>query len=755
MYYESSSSRLTTKFIPLYIYTLKEQIRLHIDSSALSKKIPIFYRHATTKKRSGSIFPGDGINSLNDVKKFMEEETHFPFLFIDDASDIDLPKPDILALFPIVLTSIQRISREWKSGCLEEELRLGSRGRSGPIRYSDESSESNESAKHNNVASPLIKVHWLRLVMDEGHNMGNSGRQNAVEVASKWIYAQRRWVMTGTPTPQKEGMNGLKNIWNLANFLQHEFFSAKFDGYKLWHSNLTRPWQNGDLVSFFRLRSFLSLLMVRHTKARHIKLPKPICKKTKLTMCAQEALAYNSLVSAVRANIIITSMNGKISSEEESMLHPSQSRHAHRAFNNIRLTCLGGFRIVTQLSEENKQETINLLKNKHGATPTSLIAVRNFLDQATRSEATSCMSCGIQLQTLLILPCAHLICTHCINNKTKECIICENNFDIDDFQRLQPGFETKFDEDEEYGSKKKKPKRKCKLCIFPTEFVDGECLVCYNEHECNLLNPHGECKICHRLAEDCPETEIKASYLIEKLTKLIKKRSDKQYCTQISDDTNNLFGNEDCSIHQARPLKVIVFSEFRRILNIVGSRLLKKFGAACIAEYWGEIRSKELEKFKSSECFCMLLTKDGSHGLDLSFVTNIFFLEVCWDKSLENQVIARANRMGATGNVEVEQLVAEDTIEKLMLSKNTNHSQFGGNLNEKYSIRSQDLSLEQNNSPLHDIQRKLNLARYKNAKHKKLQFFLTNLNVIKAKRNFDDICEAEDSSSTSKCQRVK
>jgi hypothetical protein len=89
----------------------------------------------------------------------------------------------------------------------------------------------------------------------------------------------------------------------------------------------------------------------------------------------------------------------------------------------------------------------------------------------------------------------------------------------------------------------------------------------------------------------------------------------------------------------------------------------------------------------------MLLSKVGSVGLDLSFVTHIFFLgkyntqrwilycnrargltirfhcsiaDSIFDKSLESQVVARAYRMGATGPVYVEELVAKQSIEEVM-----------------------------------------------------------------------------------------
>lgn len=63
----------------------------------------------------------------------------------------------------------------------------------------------------------------------------------------------------------------------------------------------------------------------------------------------------------------------------------------------------------------------------------------------------------------------------------------------------------------------------------------------------------------------------------------------------------------------------------------------------------------------------MLLGKDGSEGLDLSFTTHIIFLEEVWDKSLQQQAVSRAYRMGARGSVSVETLIAADTVEDTML----------------------------------------------------------------------------------------
>jgi hypothetical protein len=43
-----------------------------------------------------------------------------------------------------------------------------------------------------------------------------------------------------------------------------------------------------------------------------------------------------------------------------------------------------------------------------------------------------------------------------------------------------------------------------------------------------------------------------------------------------------------------------------------------------------------------------------------------FFLEQVWDKSLEQQAVARAWRMGAQGSVQVETLVAKTSVEETM-----------------------------------------------------------------------------------------
>jgi len=45
------------------------------------------------------------------------------------------------------------------------------------------------------------QVHWLRVIVDEGHMLGNSLSMTSRLQVGCALKAERRWLMTGTPTP--------------------------------------------------------------------------------------------------------------------------------------------------------------------------------------------------------------------------------------------------------------------------------------------------------------------------------------------------------------------------------------------------------------------------------------------------------------------------------------------------------------------------------------------------------------------------
>lgn len=86
-----------------------------------------------------------------------------------------IPSPDKLAQYDVVLFSRPRFEVEAKSA--GEEL----------------------------CESPLKKLHWLRIIIDEGHGI-SSTTSNAAVVAENIVRAERRWVVSGTPAKDLMGV---------------------------------------------------------------------------------------------------------------------------------------------------------------------------------------------------------------------------------------------------------------------------------------------------------------------------------------------------------------------------------------------------------------------------------------------------------------------------------------------------------------------------------------------------------------------
>ena len=147
-----------------------------------------------------------------------------------------------------------------------------------------------------------------------------------------------------------------------------------------------------------------------------------------------------------------------------------------------------------------------------------------------------------------------------------------------------------------------------------------------------MNNDVQQCSICFKHAEPCPNYASKSKYVIDKLLQLRNNEvAGKNSSVLHSPIAARLFAKSSGSTPMHRPLKAIVFSQFRTTYEYFGDRLIRRFGGACVADYsYGGTRAQELQKFiHNPDCFVMLLSKQGSVGLDLSFVTHIFFLGKC------------------------------------------------------------------------------------------------------------------------------
>lgn len=129
----------------------------------------------------------------------------------------------------------------------------------------------------------------------------------------------------------------------------------------------------------------------------------------------------------------------------------------------------------------------------------------------------------------------------------------------------------------------------------------------------------------------------------------------------------------------AAPRKAIIFSQFELHASFLMDRLMlavpESMANVCIATYYRNLtqqqKAEALAQFRRDPC-CGVLVMDesGALGLDLSFVQYVFLAEPIANKSLEQQVVSRAHRMGAKEEVHVEVLGMHDTYEEEILIRN-------------------------------------------------------------------------------------
>ncbi|KAJ1893889.1 hypothetical protein LPJ66_005503 [Kickxella alabastrina] len=126
--------------------------------------------------------------------KHVEDHGGLEILKLDDSVNT-IPEPQTLIKYDLVLVSVSRLSKEYNpidSNLAElwNMCRCYSRGLSRCTCDRRAHSALNR--------SPLLRVHWKRIIVDEGHIM--SSRNTTRSLMAAYLIAERRWVCTGTPT---------------------------------------------------------------------------------------------------------------------------------------------------------------------------------------------------------------------------------------------------------------------------------------------------------------------------------------------------------------------------------------------------------------------------------------------------------------------------------------------------------------------------------------------------------------------------
>lgn len=536
----------------------------------------------------------------------------------------------------------------------------------------------------------LMRVRFLRVIVDEGHKLSGGSLSSFVHACER-LRAERRWVMTGTPTPSTVRCD-VDHLYHLLRFIRDEEYGMDK---KTWIAGVREPFAEYCQESLERLRPVLGDLMIRADKS----ILKSRChiSNTILDFTEESAIDYNWLVSLTRRNLLTADWFSE--KNKESLLNKNNMKEAQMVVRNLRYACnLGGTQdalfteseviemldilytryrekarihlndrfddpvanwpllIEQGISEEKKieaqkklQETAvlwgevqenntqflrlskALKKPENGKRFVTRIysGVLNDIGRSFLEREAHCARCHVFTSIPMITPCGHLLCDECTILDKEKCtaLHCGSKYNLDNKENV------------------------------PEDLIE--------------LQPAAYSRDNWKHDWDTKKS-AKMSYLVDKLRNL---------------PVEEKWFPGESEPRQLKP-KVIIHSTITDHLQFVALTL----------KDIDDLKDSYIEMFKNSREFdvhlkkikgaaefarqsvrifatdpkrniLLLSTKHGSVGLDLSFAQYIFLLEPVWDASMELQIISRAHRIGSKQDIYVERLVMKGSVEHEILEE--------------------------------------------------------------------------------------
>jgi SNF2 family DNA or RNA helicase len=131
--------------------------------------------------------------------------------------------------------------------------------------------------------------------------------------------------------------------------------------------------------------------------------------------------------------------------------------------------------------------------------------------------------------------------------------------------------------------------------------------------------------------------------------------------------------------------KVLVFSQFTRMLSILRGRLDNRRTPYCSLEGQTVDRQSVVDQFNQSPGISVFLIslKAGGYGLNLTSADTVILFDPWWNPMVEDQAADRAHRFGQQRAVTVYRLITQGTIEeKMELLQSKKRSRFDRVVNQ-------------------------------------------------------------------------
>ncbi|XP_050164732.1 helicase-like transcription factor isoform X3 [Myiozetetes cayanensis] len=263
--------------------------------------------------------------------------------------------------------------------------------------------------------SPLHKVKWLRIVLDEGHAIRNPNAQQTKAALN--LEGHRRWVLTGTPI-----QNYVKDLWSLISFLKLKPFADR----EWWHRTIQHPVTMGAPGGLWRLQSLIKSITLRRSKTSQVKgapildLPERKVLIQYVTLTEEERQIYQSVKNEGKATI------SRFFNEGNVLAHYADILGVLLRLRQI--CCHPHLCINTSSSFSNDSRTPEELHVR-------LVSKMKLVLSSGSDE--ECAVCLESLTLPVITHCAHVFCKPCIfevlrnEQPNAKCPLCRNELQVE------------------------------------------------------------------------------------------------------------------------------------------------------------------------------------------------------------------------------------------------------------------------------------------------------------------------------------
>ncbi|KAH0361101.1 Calcium/proton exchanger, partial [Aureobasidium melanogenum] len=582
------------------------------------------------------------------------------YLFKDSASEqhesINFERPDI------VLTTYYDVRRSWPDCDIPEGLAEAER----------------EAFWMENIyekRGPLHKHRFLRIVLDEGHQIANPDTLTAQACFN--LVADHKWILTGTPM-----INGSKDLYSLFHFIGHPTVTKmKFEAFKSRFCNVKNPMsldalsqEMVDSVACFTHKDKLF-------EARLITLPKPHNRSMVLNPMPLEIEIYNIVRARFKERAQTLNENGELRSNKFHIwaMHTLlRQLTAHPLMVPMKVCD------YLEIEDFDKLEKAVDRQAKSRETPVSTIHAFRDLMRKQRSHAEARAENGVKLDMRESAPMDDL------DEGIDEVEVLRAPAVIQ--KKKKPGKKSagrSHGKNVAYGGYIESFKRSANYQIFSERTPCCKCgrndnpvmTSCYHfychTHLEDLMHEAAALGLKHAICikPGCGK-EIERSSIVDPEAVSKPKWLDADGNVLPSTKTlavkSQILNWLDPKSGGDRDAKCIVFCQWRNFLGLLGR--------ICDAEKWEYVtlhggmskktRDANIEKFKATPKIKILIAtlKTGGQGLNLTCARYVLNVDPYWNTAGEIQAFSRVYRIGQEHETEFVNLTLAGTVDEHMNS---------------------------------------------------------------------------------------